>query len=107
MNSQSQVKMPFKDELKWMNEYPTKPKVLVWIVGFIDFFNHELKLERIEAATWQDAVVQHSMYPYKGTENSDEILPQELSLRYEELEPEESFKQSCFDCDSMMNWIEL
>lgn len=80
-----------------------------FIVGYTDLYCHELTLERIEAATWQDAVCQHSKYPYQGTEGGDNdyVSPDELSKRYPDLEPEQSFRQCCFDCDSMMNWVEI
>lgn len=87
-------------------------------VGHIDFFNNELKIQVIEADAWQDAVVQHDKYPFLIAASSEEcpaecIVPYEVVHKdngdehYPEMEEDEAFKQCCFDCDSMMNWIEI
>lgn len=78
-----------------------------FIVAHVDFFDNDIKLEKIEAPTWQEAVEKHSKYPYKETEESSGQSAAELSKNYPDYTPEESFKQACFDCDSMMNWFEL
>jgi len=78
-----------------------------FIVGFIDWSNHELILERIEALFWQEAVIKHSKYPYAPTMQRDLITPNQLASEYPEVSIEEGFRQTCFDCDCMMNWIEI
>lgn len=69
-----------------------------FIVGHIDWMDHELLLERITASSWQHAVVQHSHYPFKDPETD---APNMI------LVDEEAFKQECFDCACMMSWIEV
>lgn len=65
----------------------------LFIVGHIDWFEHELVLEKIEAPDWQHAIALHSKWT---ADNGD--VPN--------LSPE-AFKQHCFDLDSMMSWIEV
>lgn len=71
-------------------------KSKTWVVGHIEWGNNELILERVEAATWQEAVQKHSLFPF---EDEDVEFMSTIS--------EEDFRQRCFDCDSMMNWIEV
>jgi hypothetical protein len=90
-----------------------------FVVAHVDFSNNEIVLEQIEAKDWQTAVELHSRYPYreqKAREENDEhaalehipkTTANELANVYSNVDPEESFKQCCFDCDSMMNWIEI
>lgn len=89
-----------------------------FVVGYIDWYNHELKLQVFEADTWQDAVVQHENYPFLIADSSEDgpakfIEPCEVVTKdngdehYPEMEEDEAFKQCCFDCDTMMNWIEI
>ena len=78
-----------------------------FVVGHIDFFNHELTLEKIQAETWQLAVIEHSKYPYKGSDDSPMCRPEGLRETYPDMEEDEAFRQACFDCDSMMSWIEI
>ena len=63
-----------------------------FIVGHIDWFNHDLILERISAINWQHAVAAHSKFPWTGTVPTTDP---------------ETFKQQCFDGDCMMDWIEV
>lgn len=73
---------------------PTK----TFIVGHIDWFKYDLVLERIEALSWQEAVVQHSHYPFKDSETDAPTMI---------LTDADVFKQECFDADCMMSWIEV
>lgn len=68
-----------------------------YVVGHIDWSENELRLEQIDAHTWQDAVRTHSKFPWAGEADVDQPSLQDA----------EAFKQQCFDCDCMMNWIEV
>lgn len=69
-----------------------------FIVAYIDWFDYNLILERITASSWEDAVVQHSKYPFKDSETD---APNAV------ITDADAFKQECFDCDCMMSWIEV
>lgn len=70
-----------------------------FVVGYIDWSDHELTLERIEAPTWQQAVMNHTKFPWRKKDG-------QVAEPYRPTE-EEAFKQACFDCDCMMSWIEV
>lgn len=84
-----------------------------FVVGYLNFFDHEMLLQVIEASDWKEAVVKHSKYPYAPQLPVGEFVgspvetPEELSAKYPELQPEAAFHQCCFDCDCMMNWVEV
>lgn len=69
----------------------------MFVVGHIDWSENDLRLEKVEAKTWQEAVQKHSKYPWQ-----DEAADDKPSLQNPE-----AFKQQCFDCDCMMSWIEV
>lgn len=79
-----------------------------FIVGHIDWSDHELILERCCGPTWQDAIIAHSKYPFMkcDEETGEQIEPTECEP-VDPNEDEETFKQKCFDCDCMMSWIEV
>ena len=66
-----------------------KSEGMTWVVGWIDWFDHELVLEQVTASNWQEAVIQHSKFPFP---------------RCVRLDNAEEFKERCFDVDCMMNW---
>lgn len=66
-----------------------------FVVGYIDWFDHNLKLELIEADTWREAVSSHSSFPWK----EEGYTPN--------MKDPEAFKHECFDADCMMSWLEL
>ena len=66
-----------------------------------------IKQEVIEANTWQEAVLKHSKYPYRGRDESEQDTVADLSKQYPDLEEDEAFKQACFDCDTLIDWIEV
>jgi len=68
-----------------------------FIVAYIDWYTHELVLERIHAASWQTAAALHSKYPWRNEAQGDPLT----------FTSSDAFKQECFDCDCMMNWIEI
>lgn len=70
-----------------------------FVVAFIDWSDNELRLEKVEAADWRNAVHKHTKYPWHGELQDDPLAVGSLS--------EDDFKQQCFDCDCLMNWIEL
>lgn len=78
-----------------------------FIVAFIDWNDNSIILEKIEAADWMRAVEFHSKYPYKLADSDNFIKVEDVVQEYPEQVPEEAFKQCCFDCDTMMNWIEI
>lgn len=69
-----------------------------FVVGYISFFDNELKLERIEALEWRHAVIRHS----KFGDWTDMFTEKELQAL-----DESSFKALCFDSDFMMAWLEI
>lgn len=71
-----------------------------FVVGHIDWMDHELTLERIAATDWPAAVRKHSKFPF-----ADKSCDREAIL-LDTLDGE-GFKQACFDADCMMNWIEV
>lgn len=79
----------------------------IFIVGYIDFNGSDLLLEKIIAESWMRAVEKHSKYPWKECEENSMITVEVLQNNYLEYTMKEAFKQSCFDCDTMMNWIEI
>lgn len=65
-----------------------------FIVGHIDWYDHNLTLERVEAKDWREAFTKHS----KAQELfSSDPVPEDLKAA----------KQFCFDCDCMMDAIEV
>ena len=69
-----------------------------FVVGHIDWFDHELILEKYEVSSWRIAVALHTKYPFHGDPNLDP--PKESTTP-------ELFRGQCFDVDCMMNWIEV
>lgn len=67
-----------------------------FVVGHIDWFDHNLTLEKITAVDWLGAVQAHSKFPFEAPKDYSEAS-----------HAPETFKQLCFDCDCMMNWIEI
>jgi hypothetical protein len=70
-----------------------------FIVGHIDWSENELRLEHHMGEDWRAAVAQHSKYPWREYPQDDELFTSRLNP--------EAFKQTCFDCDCMMSWIEI
>jgi len=68
-----------------------------FVVGHINWSENELRLEKIEAQSWQTAVSVHSKFPWKDEAQGDQP----------DMSDPEQFKQTCFDCDCMMNWLEV
>lgn len=67
-----------------------------FVVGYIDWMNNDLKLEIVYAKTWKEALAGHTKYPWK---NEPQHAPDTDDI--------ELFQQACFDCDCMMNVIEV
>ena len=88
-------------------------KMSRFVVGYINFSDNEMLLKVVEASDWREAVVKHPNYPYApqlpagGDPGSPLETPEELSAKYSELQPEVAFRQCCFDCDCMMNWVQI
>jgi hypothetical protein len=64
-----------------------------YVVGHIDWFDHELTLEIIDAPTWREAWAKHSKFPWTENDGPSADLA--------------SAQQACFDCDCMMSHIEV
>ena len=70
-------------------------------------FDNVLTQEVIEANTWQEAVLKHSKYPYRGKDENEQDKVADLAKQYPNPEEDEAFKQACFDCDTLIDWIEV
>lgn len=66
--------------------------------------DNELCVEIIEGKNWKQAVEKHTKYPYKGS-MQDYISVDELAKNYPDMDEDDAFKQSCFDCDTAINWV--
>jgi len=68
-------------------------------VGHIDWSNNDLIIEIVEAPTLMESFAKHSKWPWKNdTEGYGErILAMDV----------EDFKRECFDCDCMMDSVEI
>lgn len=64
-----------------------------FIVGHVDWYDHNLVLEKIEAPTWREAWMKHSKNPFEGVQDINPSI--------------EEAKQECFNQDCMMGHIEL
>lgn len=62
-----------------------------WVVGWISFFDNELKIALVEAATWQEAV----------RKADPPVLPEWKDETLEEL------RQLAFDCDGAFHMVEV
>jgi hypothetical protein len=65
-----------------------------YAVSYIDWFNNDLQTVIIKAETALDAMKQ-------------DFVDRGFELPEEEISSEEAFKSMCFDCDCMMNAIEI
>lgn len=65
-----------------------------FIIAYIDWFGHELILEKHQGKDWREAVVKHSKI------RSGWFDPEAFTS-------ERTFKKACFDQDCMMAWIEI
>lgn len=81
----------------------SNPSPKQWVVGHINWFDNELTLERITAATWQEAAFLHSKYPFLEEDGKTKTPVDHLP----DVRTEEDFRVACFYCDCMMNWIEV
>lgn len=68
-----------------------------FVVGYIDWSNNELFLERIEATDWREAWAKHTKSAWYNYPDETDPISDNL----------EDAKQSCFDMDCMMNHIEI
>ena len=65
-------------------------------VGWINFFDNDLKIEIIEAETWKEALVHHSS-----------IVPDRTSWADQISDDIEETKEMVFDCDCMFDVVEV
>ena len=73
-------------------------KYAVGFVGFVSFSDKDMLVEIVEANDWKSALLKHSKI---GTDEADLLskLPSDLDL--------ELVKQAFFDCDSMIDVVEI
>jgi hypothetical protein len=76
-------------------------------------------MELITAEDWKGAVRLHTLYPYREqtleadengySEHIPETPVQNLINTYggEYISEEDAFKNACYDCDSLMEWMEV
>jgi hypothetical protein len=65
---------------------------MLWAVGYINWFDHDLQIEVVEADSWQSAVKASKFEDLRSTmDEADEAEREDLEL----------FKHLCFDGDSM------
>lgn len=69
-----------------------------FVVSYISLFDNELKITKVTADSWFDAVVS-AFHEFCG---SEDVWVSTLSRT-----DEEAFKQSFLDCDSSIAWLEI
>jgi hypothetical protein len=72
-----------------------------FVVAYISFMDNELKMEKVKAESDVKACQDYMMKEWNSGDNSDDIR------WILELPDMEAIKQQCYDCDSMINAIEV
>ena len=78
-----------------------------FIVACTCLINCETVLERIEASNWKEAVQKHTKYPFKAYPEHEEEFRSVDEVIEQTDEQEDDFKDHCFACDCLMEWIEM